>query len=101
MKEKIGLVFLVVLWVTVIEAQEKIHISEIEERNVNGKTVIFANDAQYEGVVYENYVRPKLKYSVKAGIKDGPYELYYENGQLKRKTTFSDDKYNGLYEEYY
>ena len=35
------------------------------------------------------------------GKKEGPYEYYYENGQLKRKTFFINDKIDGPYEEYY
>ena len=82
-------------------AQSKVHVSEIEERNVDGRTVIYSGDQRLNGTVYEDYVSKKLRYSVKNGIKEGPYELYYENGQLKRKTSFKNDRYDGLFEEYY
>ena len=101
MKEKTLILFLMFLSLSALKAQKKVHVSEIEERNIGGKTILYANEVQYDGIVYENYIHPKLKYSVENGIKNGPYELYYENGQLKRKTSFKDDKYNGPYEEYF
>jgi antitoxin component YwqK of YwqJK toxin-antitoxin module len=82
-------------------AQEKVHVSEIEERNIDGKTILYAHEIQYNGIVYENYSSPKLKYTVQNGVKNGPYEVYYRNGQINRKTSFKDDKYDGAYEEYY
>ena len=34
-------------------------------------------------------------------IKDGPYEEYYENGQLYGRGTTKDGVPDGLYESYY
>ena len=95
------MLFLVFLCVAVSIAQNKVDVSEIEQRNIDGKTVIYVNEGEYNGIVYENYIVPRLKYSVKNGIKNGPYELHYKNGQINRKTSFKDDKYEGAYEEYY
>ena len=101
MKEKIIVLVVGFLWMSMTNAQQKVHVSDVEERNIDGQIVLYANNQKYEGVVYENYVRPKLKYSVREGKKNGPYELYYENGNLKRKTSFKEDKYDGAYEEFY
>ena len=65
------------------------------------KNILIANEKPFTGIVYENYVAPKLRYSVKEGVKDGSYALYFENGQLRRKTSFEAGKYNGQYEEFY
>ena len=35
------------------------------------------------------------------GKKDGPFESYYKNGQLKEKGTYKDGEWDGLWEEYY
>ena len=34
-------------------------------------------------------------------IKDGLYERYHENGQLRIKATYKDGKLNGPFEKYY
>ena len=34
-------------------------------------------------------------------IKEGSYEEYYKNGKLKNRTTYKDDKKNGLVEVYH
>ena len=101
MKEIIIVLLFVVLSISMVNAQQKVHVSDIEERNIGGQMVLYADNQKYEGIVYENYVKPKLKYTVKEGRMNGPYELFYENGRLKRKTTFKDDKYHGPYEEFY
>ena len=36
--------------------------------------------------------------AVACGPPDGPYEEYYDNGQLLLKTTYKDGELNGLYE---
>ena len=33
--------------------------------------------------------------------RNGPFEDYYENGQLQRKGSYSNDKPEGQWEEYY
>ena len=35
------------------------------------------------------------------GPPDGPYESYYDNGQLETKGTYKDGELDGPYEEYY
>jgi len=41
-------------------------------------------------------------YTVDAkGVRQGPFESYYKNGQLEAKCTYKDDKYNGPFEAYY
>ena len=35
------------------------------------------------------------------GKKDGPYETYYENGQLEYKGSYKDGELDGLFETYY
>ena len=42
----------------------------------------------------------KLKGTYNHGRKDGPYEKYYENGQLNAKGTYNDGKRDGLFESY-
>jgi len=45
----------------------------------------------------------KLKRSetYKNGEYDGPYEKYYEDGQLSVKITWKDGERDGLYKSYY
>ena len=38
---------------------------------------------------------------IDGGEKHGPYEAYYENGQLRHKGNYSDGKKHGLYESYF
>ena len=38
---------------------------------------------------------------IDGGEKHGPYEAYYENGQLRHKGNYSDGKKRGLYESYF
>jgi hypothetical protein len=38
--------------------------------------------------------------SLKDGEWDGPYESFYENGQLRRKLIYKDGEVDGPYEEY-
>ena len=35
------------------------------------------------------------------GKKDGPFESYYKNGELKEKGTYKDGEWDGLVESYY
>ena len=79
MKGIIKVLLFVVLSISMVNAQQKVHVSDIEERNIKGQLILYANNQKYEGKVYENYVKPKLKYSVKEGRMNGPYELFYEN----------------------
>ena len=81
-------IFLIVISVNQLNAQIKVNVSEIEKRNVDGKSIIYKDNKIFEGVVYENYTTKKQIYSVKNGMKEGPYEYYFENGQLKRKNIF-------------
>ena len=101
MKGKIAVWGIVMLGSLQITAQDRLHTSQIEERNIQGESIIFADDQRFSGLVYENYESRKLRYEVIDGKKNGRYESYYENGQLKRKTTFKNDKYHGQYSEYY
>ena len=41
-----------------------------------------------------------LIYPIVPSERDGPYEDYYENGQLKEKSTFVAGEVNGPYESY-
>ena len=48
----------------------------------------------------------KFSYPVSSQISDGLFELFYENGQLKRKESYKriyshTDTLDGIYEEYY
>ena len=40
-------------------------------------------------------------YSMKDGLRHGPYEIYYKNGQLMWREVYSNGKLHGLYESYY
>ena len=94
--------FILVLFVVnLLNAQNEVPTSNIEERNVDGQSLVFFEGKVFDGIVYENFVSNKLKYSVKDGKKEGPYIEYFKNGELKRKTSFSSDKYDGPYQEYY
>jgi antitoxin component YwqK of YwqJK toxin-antitoxin module len=42
-----------------------------------------------------------MKGSYKDGKRDGPWERYYENGQLEKKGSYKDGELDGLYERYY
>ena len=42
-----------------------------------------------------------LIYPIVPSERDGPYEDYYENGQLKEKSTFVAGEVNGPFESYY
>ena len=79
-----NLKFLIVMLLTIslLKAQNEVPASNIEERNVGGKSLVFFDGKVYDGIVYENYVTDKLKYSVKDGKKEGPYISYYKNGQI-------------------
>ncbi len=98
MKQAIA-ILLIGISINQLNSQSKANISEIEERNVEGKSLIYVDNKKFNGVVYENYIVKKQKYSVKDGKKEGPYEYYYETGQLKRKTFFINAKIDGPYEE--
>ena len=76
MKKRSLVVLLLTCLCVEMQAQNMVHVSEIEDRNVNGKKTIFAGAERLNGVVYEDYVSKKLRYTVKNGIKEGPYELY-------------------------
>ena len=41
-----------------------------------------------------------MTWSLKDGERDGPYETYYNNSQLKQKGTRKDGVWDGPYEEY-
>ena len=40
-------------------------------------------------------------YVDKNGLRQGLYESFYENGQLRRRCTYKDGKLDGLYESFY
>ena len=42
-----------------------------------------------------------VKETYKDGVQDGPYEDYHENGQLWSKGTFKDGEWDGPYESYH
>ena len=54
MRVNVTLVVLCLIWSNILLGQSKVHVSEIEERNVGGERVLFANEEMYEGIVYEN-----------------------------------------------
>ena len=56
-------------------------------------------DGPYE-LYYENGQLLE-KSTLVAGKPDGPYESYYENGQLKQKGTFNMGELDGPHEYYY
>jgi len=56
-------------------------------------------DGPYE-LYYENGQLLE-KSTLVAGKPDGPYESYYENGQLKQKGTYVAGEYHGPCESYY
>ncbi len=101
MNKILGILFIGVFFSSQLCSQNKVHVSNIEQRNVDGHSIIFAEGKKLNGVVYENYTQKKLKYNVVDGKKNGPYELYYENGQLKRKANFKNDRYEGPFEQYW
>ena len=39
--------------------------------------------------------------SIKSQVKDGPYEAYYDNGNIREKGNYTKDKKTGIWEEYY
>ncbi len=60
-------------------------------------------DTKLEPVI-EYYDNDKIKcaYSVdENGNRQGPFESYYDNGQLRAKCTYKDGKFDGSYEEYH
>ncbi|MBR6412849.1 MAG: toxin-antitoxin system YwqK family antitoxin [Alphaproteobacteria bacterium] len=63
----------------------------------------FDKTGQRQGPYEEYYENGQLeiKCIYKDGKIDGPYEEYYENGQLCIKCTYRDGEFRGLYEEYY
>jgi antitoxin component YwqK of YwqJK toxin-antitoxin module len=53
---------------------------------------------------YERYYENgqlRIKCTYKDGKEDGPYELYHENGQLEEKCTYKDGELDGPYESYH
>ena len=42
-----------------------------------------------------------MKGSYKDGKRDGPWERYYENGQLEKKGSYKDGELDGSWELYY
>ena len=73
-KRSLLLILLAFVWAE-MQAQNMVHVSEIEERNVDGKKIIYAGEKKLNGVVYEDYVSKKMRYSVKNGIKAAQVRL--------------------------
>jgi hypothetical protein len=58
----------------------------------------------YSGPVFRFFpndtTRVQLSGNLKDGKRDGPYEAYYENGQLNGRATYVAGKWHGPYETY-
>ena len=59
--------------------------------------LIFANDSLYNGSIDG----PNYKFNHKNGQKDGTYQVYFNNGQLKIKGRYVNGEKDGIWEEYY
>ena len=59
MNKAFAMFFIGMLSINLLNSQTTKHISEIEERNVDGKTLIYVDDKKYDGVVFENYAIKK------------------------------------------
>ena len=60
-------------------------------------------DTLYSGGVYSFHDDKKLalRYSVENGLRDGPYEKYFENGNLNRRCSFKKGKLHGSFTKLY
>ena len=75
-----------------------------DKLNVRNDIVYEINSqTPFTGFVVANYDTAGISFKIcyKDGVKDGPYEIYHENSQLKAKSTYKDDKPEGSYEFYH
>jgi antitoxin component YwqK of YwqJK toxin-antitoxin module len=50
--------------------------------------------------MYHDNGQLEKKATFKDGEFDGPFEMYHENGQLEQKATFKDGEFDGPFEMY-
>ena len=59
----------------------------------------------YSGPIFrlmeDDSSKVQISTTLKDGLRHGPLEGYYENGQLEVKSSFSNGKYDGPYEDYH
>ncbi|MEE2846789.1 MAG: hypothetical protein VX956_09955, partial [Gemmatimonadota bacterium] len=58
-------------------------------------------DGPFETYYENGQLRVKTTYKYKDGEFDGPYETYHDNGQLREKGTYKDGEYDGPFETYH
>ena len=80
---------------------EAIPLSQLEKRGEPGEELLYLPSEQsgYSGWVTGGSPTDSLA-TFKDGKQDGPYTLWYEDGQKKTEATFKDGKKNGLFTEW-
>lgn len=102
--QKSIVIILLTLLITITGCSEnRVHVSEVENRIENDIDQIMYNGEPYTGIVFENYSDGNLKNEVKVvnGIMSGESKEYYPNGELKELTTFESGVPTGLHELYF
>ena len=71
-------------------------------QELNGLYMNPVDGQPYSGPVFEMFGDgSRMTVSLKDGDFDGPYERYYENGQLMLKGTYKDGEFDGPFEQYF
>jgi len=71
-------------------------------QELNGLYMNPMDGQPYSGPVFEMFTSgSRMTVSLKDGELDGPFERYYEDGQLEQKTTYKDGVEDGPFERYH
>ena len=78
----------------------------VDELVIQGRTYLDGETMEpYSGPVFElfseNPSKIQYRFNLKDGERDGPFETYYENGQLRMKGTMKDGEWDGPGESYH
>ena len=88
--------------ITISSCSQKINYSEEKEYFEERGIILYYKGSPFSGTLIKiNQYGFKEKILFKEGKMNGPYETYYENGQLNEKLTFKEGVLNGPYESYY
>lgn len=96
MKNSILIILAGLLTTNILSSQNEITLSKLEQKEINGITTYLLNGKKFDGIIYENYSdnKPKVKFQIIDGVREGVSEMYYQNGQLLERLLYK----NGLKE---
>jgi len=94
---KYSLIFITIFFINTAFAEDIVLVIK------NGITYDFNTDTPFSGTSLSSWYNsaPKEFITYQNGVRNGPYETYYQNGQIEVQTNYLNGELHGLYEKYF